>query len=91
MEGGLLSAVSRAVAPQPVDTSTPSNSTVTSPRNTLSSTTGFVVAVGQDSSAPAQSQPDAQRSNALPFDEETKLVYGIILSLRNMIKKLSAR
>jgi len=27
----------------------------------------------------------------LPFDEEAKLVYGVILSLRNMIRKLSGR
>lgn len=27
----------------------------------------------------------------LPFDEETKLVYGVVLSLRNMVKKLSGR
>lgn len=25
----------------------------------------------------------------LPFDEEAKLVYGVVLSLRNMVKKLS--
>lgn len=29
--------------------------------------------------------------NALPFDEEAKLVYGVMISLRNMIKKLSGR
>ncbi|ORY29511.1 Sybindin-like protein [Naematelia encephala] len=27
----------------------------------------------------------------LPFDEETKLVYGVVLSMRNMVKKLSGR
>ncbi|ORX36498.1 Sybindin-like protein [Kockovaella imperatae] len=27
----------------------------------------------------------------LPFDEEAKLVYGVVLSLRNMVKKLSGR
>ncbi|WVQ78768.1 hypothetical protein IAT38_000859 [Cryptococcus sp. DSM 104549] len=27
----------------------------------------------------------------LPFDEESKLVYGVVLSLRNMVKKLSGR
>jgi hypothetical protein len=26
---------------------------------------------------------------ALPFDEEAKLVYGVVLSLRNMVKKLT--
>ena len=29
--------------------------------------------------------------NGLVFDEEAKLVYGIIFSLRNMVKKLSLR
>ncbi|WRT65570.1 uncharacterized protein IL334_002515 [Kwoniella shivajii] len=37
----------------------------------------------------------ANRTNklpkGLPFDEESKLVYGVILSLRNMVKKLSGR
>ncbi|GAA6017639.1 hypothetical protein JCM11491_005310 [Sporobolomyces phaffii] len=27
----------------------------------------------------------------LPFDEEAKLVYGVVFSLRNMVKKLSSR
>lgn len=27
----------------------------------------------------------------LPFDEQAKLVYGVLLSLRNMVKKLSGR
>ncbi|KAK4687257.1 trafficking protein particle complex subunit 1, partial [Tremellales sp. Uapishka_1] len=27
----------------------------------------------------------------LPFDEESKLVYGVVLSLRNMVKKLSGK
>ncbi|WVQ94516.1 hypothetical protein IAU59_001595 [Kwoniella sp. CBS 9459] len=30
-------------------------------------------------------------NKGLPFDEEAKLVYGVILSLRNMVKKLSGR
>ena len=30
-------------------------------------------------------------STSLPFDEEAKLVYGVVISLRNMIKKLSGR
>ncbi|KAG9316575.1 snare-like protein [Chiua virens] len=92
VEGGILNAVSRAVAPQTVDnTSTPSNSAFSSPRNTLSSSTGFVVAVGQDAAVPSQPSSDAPKSNALPFDEEAKLVYGVILSLRHMVKKLTGR
>lgn len=30
-----------------------------------------------------------QRRGGLPFDEEAKLVYGVVLSLRNMVKKLT--
>ncbi|KAH0827826.1 snare-like protein [Lanmaoa asiatica] len=91
VEGGILNAVSRAVAPQTVDASIANSSTFSSPRNTLSSTTGFVVAISEDSSLPSQAPPDGPKSSALPFDEEVKLVYGVILSLRNMIKKLSGR
>lgn len=92
VEGGILNAVSRAVAPQAADTSAVNTSAFSSPRNTLSSTTGFVVAVGDDpSSTLPQTAVDGPKSNALPFDEEAKLVYGVVLSLRNMVKKLSGR
>lgn len=30
-------------------------------------------------------------TNALPFDEEAKLVYGVVFSLRNMVRKLGGR
>ena len=30
-------------------------------------------------------------ARGLPFDEEAKLVYGVVLSMRNMVKKLSGR
>ncbi|KAI6134480.1 snare-like protein [Pisolithus thermaeus] len=94
VEGGLLKAVSRAVAPRQADSgATAAPSTLSSPRNTLVSTTGAVVAVGEDPSAgtvvPTTSAGPG--SNTLTFDEEAKLVYGVILSLRNMIKKLSRR
>lgn len=39
----------------------------------------------------ANSSAPPQINNALAFDEEAKLVYGVILSLRNMMKKLSKR
>lgn len=32
-----------------------------------------------------------KRQAGLPFDEEAKLVYGVVLSLRNMVKKLSGK
>jgi hypothetical protein len=40
-------------------------------------------------------QPGERRAQTtvagLPFDEQAKLVYGVLLSLRNMVKKLSGR
>ncbi|KAF8674252.1 hypothetical protein AX14_005266, partial [Amanita brunnescens Koide BX004] len=66
-----------------------------SPRNTLSSSTGVVVATN-NADLPAQgsnqaSGMDVQQASStmLLFDEEAKLVYGVILSLHNMVKKLS--
>ncbi|KAJ8587464.1 snare-like protein [Rhizopogon salebrosus TDB-379] len=88
-EGGILNAVSQAVSPLAPDSVAPAPSSFTSPRNTLSSTTGLVVAVGED--PPVQNPLEHARSNTLPFDEEAKLVYGVIISLRNMVKKLSGR
>jgi len=91
VEGGILPGVSRAFTQSTSD----ANVTALSPRNTLSSNTGVVIAVNEESApysllqaAPA---PPPQPSTGLPFDEEAKLVYGVILSLRNMIRKLSGR
>ncbi|KIK27752.1 hypothetical protein PISMIDRAFT_92842, partial [Pisolithus microcarpus 441] len=52
-----------------------------------------VIAVGEDPSASTvpPTTSAGSRTNTLTFDEEAKLVYGVILSLRNMIKKLSRR
>jgi len=92
VEGGILQGVSRAVAQY---TSDPNASAAPSPRNTLSSNTGVVIAVNEESPPPSLPQnipaPSIQSSTGLPFDEEAKLVYGVILSLRNMIRKLSGR
>ncbi|KAG6845935.1 hypothetical protein H0H87_000741 [Tephrocybe sp. NHM501043] len=99
VEGGILPAVSQAVAP-PATTTTASGNTsgFTSPRDTLSSGTGIVVAVNDISTqlpvAPLLQTPVPSAgltSTGLAFDEEVKLVYGVILSLRNMVKKLSGR
>ncbi|KAG6861085.1 hypothetical protein C0995_004022 [Termitomyces sp. Mi166 len=99
VEGGILPAVSRTVAP-PAPTGISTNNTpgFSSPRDTLLSGTGVVVAVNDLSSqsimTPLLSTPaptTALTSTGLAFDEEAKLVYGVILSLRNMIKKLSGR
>ncbi|EJD02714.1 TRAPP complex subunit bet5 [Fomitiporia mediterranea MF3/22] len=101
---GLLPAVSRAVSYQPptADGAPPPMSTFSSPRNTLVSSSGVVVALNEEpeptnlkpppSSSGSQNQaPPAQPGSALAFDEEVKLVYGVILSLRTMMKKLSKR
>jgi trafficking protein particle complex subunit 1 len=87
-EGGILPAVSSQVYP---------NSTGlvdSNPRNTLMSSSGIVVAVNDDvprTPAPNATQQPPPPNAGLPFDEEAKLVYGVVLSLRNMVKKLSGR
>lgn len=43
---------------------------------------------GKQGSLPS-AKPTARKG--LPFDEEAKLVYGILFSLRNMVKKLSSK
>ncbi|QRV94343.1 transport protein particle subunit bet5 [Ceratobasidium sp. AG-Ba] len=76
---------------------TKSATTVVSPRNTLSSSTGLVIAYNDSNSTrPAPSLPpkeatEQEKSTGLPFDEEAKLVYGVLLSLRHMVQKLSGR
>ena len=88
-QAAILPGVSRAVA------SDQNASAGQSPRNTLSSNTGVIIAVNEESVPPSLLQnipaPPSQPSAALPFNEEAKLVYGVILSLRNMIRKLSGR
>jgi len=69
------------------------------PRNNLSSSTGTVIAtqdptqVSSNQATTTTTTTNAQpgASSALPFDEEAKLVYGVVISLRNMVKKLSGR
>lgn len=117
-EAGLLPAVSQAVShagavpnldgsnPHPNRDSTMSSvlggSNYSSPRNTLTSSTGTVVAINNDMPLPPPPLPPSQliggavnqaalTSTGLAFDEETKLVYGVVISLRNMVKKLSGR
>jgi len=101
--GGLLPGVSRVFSQPPatLSESTSITSTFSSPRNTLSSTTGIVVALNEErrtpTPGPAQQQQQTgpvapqQNSTLLSFDEEAKLVYGVILSLRTIMKTLSKR
>ncbi|KAF5393434.1 hypothetical protein D9757_000634 [Collybiopsis confluens] len=98
VEGGILPAVSTAVFAPAADANSSALSGYASPRNTLSSASGIVVAVNemnsQSTASPllqAPPSPIAVSSTGLAFDEEVKLVYGVVLSLRNMIKKLSGR
>lgn len=68
-------------------------------RGSLALSSGIVVAVNDDDAQaghPTQTHsPIAPLppplTASLPFDEEAKLVYGVVLSLRNMIKKLSGK
>lgn len=109
--GGLLPGVSHALSPLPpssVAGSAPGSASGTpfsSPRNTLASNSGVIVALSDGSQSPGVPAPTATpplvqapggavgavSSAGLPFDEEAKLVYGVILSLRNMVKRLSGR
>ncbi|KAH9485433.1 Transport protein particle subunit bet5 [Psilocybe cubensis] len=100
VEGGILPAVSQAVSPSqqnPNDGNLTLSSSFSSPRNTLSSTTGIVVAMNDGNQLPNAPQMQlstgstVSSSSGLPFDEEAKLVYGVVISLRNMIRKLSGR
>lgn len=101
VEGGIFPGVSQAVSHLPstsTEVNAGSSSAFNSPRNTLSSTTGIVVAMSENSNelpvTPLLQSPSASAaitSTSLPFDEEAKLVYGVVISLRNMIKKLSGR
>ncbi|KAI0779705.1 snare-like protein [Fomes fomentarius] len=92
VEGGMLPAVYAPVYPSSNPGSLYGN------RTSLVSS-GIVVAVNDDDPhtplstqaqspiAPLPPPPTSQ----LSFDEEAKLVYGVVLSLRNMIKKLSGK
>ena len=87
-EGGILPAVSPQVYPNS------SGAVESNPRNTLMSSSGIVIAVNDDiprTPGPNATQQSPPVHTGLPFDEEAKLVYGVVLSLRNMVKKLSGR
>ena len=98
--GGILPAVNKSLSPTTI---TSSHVQDVSPRNTLSINSGVVIAVSNDdpnfvqnqsspsSGAGGQPPSGGGQSTGLSFDEEAKLVYGVVLSLRNMIKKLSGK
>jgi len=99
VEGGILPGVSHAVSSARPSDGHPGTITSPygSPRNTLSSNTGIVIAVNEPEPAAVPRMqtppppPPTPASTGLPFDEEAKLVYGVVISLRNMIKKLAGR
>ena len=97
--GGILPAVNKSLSPTTI---TGSHVQDASPRSTLSINSGLVIAVSNDdpnltqhqnstSGAGGQPATGGGQSTGLSFDEEAKLVYGVVLSLRNMIKKLSGK
>jgi len=93
-EGNILPGVARSVTPQP-STGLPRPESI-SPRNTLTSSSGVIVAVGESGAgaSPAPllaTKPSPVATTGLSFDEEAKLVYGVVLSLRNMVKKLAGK
>ncbi|PCH43661.1 snare-like protein [Wolfiporia cocos MD-104 SS10] len=96
VEGGLLPGVSAAVYPRAEEPASDNVNNPNSARNTLASASGVLIAVNEDmprTPLPTQSQFTQPHTNStgLSFDEEAKLVYGVVLSLRNLIKKLSGR
>lgn len=92
LEGNILPGVARSVTSQP-STGLPQLD-IPNPRNALASSSGIVVAVGESSISPAPllvTKPSPVPTTGLSFDEEAKLVYGVVLSLRNMVKKLAGK
>lgn len=54
---------------------------------------GYTVpdAVASRDDAPRRTSSASSSSDRLAFDEEAKLVYGVVFSLKNMVSKLSTR
>jgi trafficking protein particle complex subunit 1 len=108
--GKLPPAVSRALIINPLTKSTDTQAlSVTSPRSTLTASSGHTIAAFSLPDTPTTARPSSpspltlnKRDSLIPaqpavvtaalsFDEEAKLVFGVVLSLKNMVKKLSGR
>jgi len=61
------------------------------PQSNLGAVRAPTMTTGTASASQQLAQPNTGPSAGLPFDEESKLVYGVIFSLRNMVKKLSMK
>lgn len=87
-EGNIIPGVSAAVSTNPRQ----ANDTA---GKHLSSSSGVVIAVNESPATRAPAAPatpiPTTTNTKLPFDEEAKLVYGVVISIRNMVKKLSGR
>lgn len=66
--------------------------------SSTSGTSGHPHQPGQVGQHPQQAQTGSvvagtarKTGPGLPFDEEAKLVYGVVLSMRNLVKKLSGK
>lgn len=103
VEGGIMPGVSRSVTTIPATATRPTSLQDThlqpqpnfsSPRNTLTTNSGVTIAYNECQSpvgTPSGQNQASSTSTGLPFDEEAKLVYGVVISLRNMIRKLSGK
>jgi trafficking protein particle complex subunit 1 len=102
-EGAMMPGIADSISSRPssLQDSIPATSSYSSPRTTLQPASGILIAqqsvmtpsVATNSAgfAQTQSQSSAPAPSGLPFDEEAKLVFGVVTSLRTMIKKLSGK
>ncbi|CAM0138361.1 unnamed protein product [Umbelopsis sp. WA50703] len=81
--GGILNSTSR------YSTSSATSNVIDS--NPAVSSGGSSYKAGNDSTRISSIQSGVAAGNAMSLEEEAKLVYGVVLSLRNFVRKLSGR
>lgn len=81
--GGLLNSTSR------YSTSSATSNVIDS--NPANSSAASSYKVGDDSNRMSSMQSAVVSGNSMSLEEEAKLVYGVVLSLRNFVRKLSGR
>ncbi|CED82049.1 Transport protein particle (TRAPP) complex subunit [Phaffia rhodozyma] len=84
--GSLLPEVSPHVSLSPSDGQINSAS---APKKAVHTPSSNFAAAGSPAQDAGKSGAVGSGKGGLPFDEEAKLVYGVVLSLRNMVKKLT--